>query len=143
MSENENLQLAKEAIAAINAHDIDRYVQNLDSSFVSESETMGKVHGAEGARKMFAAYFEAFPDLRYEPETLTASGDTVFAQVVLSGTHQGAFAGIPPTNKKVAWHACTVVQLRNGKAIHARTYADNISLMRQLGVLPAPKTTTA
>ena len=58
---------------------------------------------------------------------------------MLTGTHKSTFAGVPATNKKVHWHSCNVIEVKNGKAISHRIYADNVSLMRQLGVLPVPK----
>jgi hypothetical protein len=43
------------------------------------------------------------------------------------------------TNKSISWQACNIVELRNGKAIRSRVYADNASMLRQLGVLAMPK----
>jgi len=144
MTEKDNLQLAHKAIAAINAHDIDSYLQQIDDSYIGESETLpGPVHGREGARKMLQTLFQGFPDLRYEVEQILASGDHIIVRSLLTGTHKGEFAGVAPTNKKASWRACTVVELRNGKAIRSRVYADNVSLLRQLGVIATPKTTTA
>jgi steroid delta-isomerase-like uncharacterized protein len=143
MSEKDNLQLAREAVAAINAHDIDSYVNLLDDSFVGESETIGTIHGRDGARQLWQTLFQAFPDLKYETEQIIASGDHVVVRSTLTATHQGSFAGIAPTNKKVSWGSCVIAEIRNGKAIRTRTYADNVSLFRQLGVLSMPKTATA
>lgn len=143
MAEKDNLQLAKEAMAAINAHDIESYLKYVDESYVGESETTGLIHGREGARQMLTTMFQAFPDFHLEIEQLIASGDHVVTRVIVTGTHKGSFAGIAPTNKKVSWRSCNVLELRNGKAIRSRIYADNVSLFRQLGVLPVPKATTA
>jgi hypothetical protein len=38
MSEKDNLHLAEQAIAALNARDLDRYVKLIDNSYVGESE---------------------------------------------------------------------------------------------------------
>jgi predicted ester cyclase len=92
---------------------------------------------------MLTMMFQAFPDAHLEIEELIASGDHVVSRVVVTGTHKGAFAGIAPMNKKVSWHSCNVVEVKNGKAIRSRIYADHVSLFRQLGVIPMPKTTTA
>jgi predicted ester cyclase len=144
MTENENIQIAHQQIAALNAHDIDLYVQRIDHSYVGESETHpGPIHGPEGARQVLTMTLTAFPDLRVEVEHILASGDQLVIQTRLSGTHKGILAGIAPTNKHVSWQGCNVVTLRNGKAIRSRIYADNLSLMGQLGVLPQPKATTA
>ncbi len=45
MVEQDNIRLAKEAIDAINAHDIERYLTYVDDSYVGESETTGLIHG--------------------------------------------------------------------------------------------------
>jgi steroid delta-isomerase-like uncharacterized protein len=143
MSEKDNLQLAKEALAAVNAHDIDSYVNLIDDSYVGESETIGTIHGRDGARQLWKTLFQAFPDLQYEVEQMIASGDHVVIRSTMTGTHQGSFAGIAPTNKKVSWGSCVIAEIRDGKAIRTRTYADNVSLFRQMGVLPMPRTATA
>lgn len=39
---------------------------------------------------------------------------------VLTGTQQGSFAGAAPTNKQVSWGSCTVVEIKNGKAVRTR-----------------------
>jgi steroid delta-isomerase-like uncharacterized protein len=143
MAEQDNLQISKQAIAAINAHDIDAYLKTVDESYVGESEMVGVVQGREGARQMMTTMFEAFPDFHVEVEQILASGDHVVTRALLTGTHKGNLAGIAPTNKKVSWNGCNIVELRNGKVIRSRIYADNVSVFRQLGVLPAPKATTA
>jgi steroid delta-isomerase-like uncharacterized protein len=144
MTEHENIQLAHQQIAAFNAHDIDLYLQRIDHSYVGESETLpGPVHGPEGARHALNILFTAFPDLQLEVQHVIASGDHLVIQSRLTGTHEGTLAGIAPTGKHVSWQSCNVVELRNGKAIRNRIYADNISLFRQLGVLPQPKATSA
>lgn len=143
MTEKDHVQLANQAMAALNAHDIDGYLKLVDESYVGESETLGTVHGHAGVRQMMTTMFQAFPDLNIKAEEIIASGVHVISRSTLSGTHKGTFAGVPATNKKVSWHACNVVEVKNGKAVRSRVYADNVSLLRQLGVLPVPKATTA
>jgi steroid delta-isomerase-like uncharacterized protein len=137
----DNLEIAKKAIAAINAHDIVDYLQYIDDSYIAESEIYPTpVRGKEGARQSFQTMLQAFPDLQLEVEQLLASGDHVIARYLVTGTHKGNFAGIPPTDRKVSWHMCNVLEIRNGRAIKNRMYGENLSLVRQLG---APKATTA
>jgi steroid delta-isomerase-like uncharacterized protein len=144
MSESENIHLAHQQIAALNARDLERYLQRIDDSYVGESETLpGPVHGPEGVRQMLNMIFTAFPDLKFEVEQILASGDHVIARLRITGTQKGNFAGIAPTNKHVSWQACNIVELRNGKAIRGKIYSDNLSLFRQLGVIAPPKATSA
>ena len=143
MTEKDHVQLANQALAALNAHDIDGYLKLVDESFVGESETLGTFHGRAGVRQMLTTMFQAFPDLHIQAEEIIATGNHIISRSILSGTHKGAFAGVPPTNKKVSWHSCNIVEVKDGKAIRNRIYADNVSLLRQLGVLQVPKATTA
>lgn len=143
MAEQENFQLARQAIAALNAHDMDAYLEHIDESYVGESETTGVVQGRGGARQAMTIMFQAFPDIHIDVEEMIASGDHLVTRALLTGTHQGNFAGIAPTNKKISWHGCNVVEVRNGKVIRSRIYSDNLSIMRQLGVISMPKATAA
>jgi steroid delta-isomerase-like uncharacterized protein len=137
----DNLEIAKKAIAAINAHDIDTYLQFIDDSYVAESEIYpAPVHGKGGARQSMQTMLQAFPDIHFEIEQMLASGDHVVSRVLVTGTHQGNFAGIPPTGRQVSWRMCNVVEIRDGRAIRNRIYGEYLSLVRQLG---ASKTTTA
>ena len=61
----------------------------------------------------------------------------------LTGTHKGPLLGIPATNKKIDTHGCNVIELRNGKAVRSRLYADNATLFQQLGLLTIPKAMAA
>jgi predicted ester cyclase len=87
--------------------------------------------------------FSAFPDLRLEVEQMLASGDFVVARLRLTGTHKGNYAGIAPTGKSVNWGACSVVEMRTGKAIRIRVYADNALLLQQLGAMSLPRPAVA
>ncbi len=144
MSEKENLQLAEQMIAALNARDLDRYVQSIDASYIGESELApGPAHGPAGARQALGMLLTAFPDLRIEVEQMLASGDCVVVRARLTGTQKGVYAGVAPTNKSVTWRGCNVVEIRNGKAIRSRIYADNASLLQQLGAISIPKAAAA
>src|SRR5581483_862174 len=107
-----------------------------DDSYVGESELApGPIRGPQAARQMLETQLKAFPDLRIEIEQMIASGDQVVVRARVSGTHKGSLLGIAPTNKSVSWRACNIVELRNGKVIRSRIYADNASLFEQLGAL--------
>jgi len=144
MAENENIQLVKDIVADLNAHRVDAYLQKLDEGYIGESELApGPVRGREGARQMLEMQFRAFPDLRVEPEQILASGDHVIGRARITATHKGNFAGIPPTNKTVSWLACNVIEIRNGKVVRTRIYADNALLLEQLGAISIPRAKAA
>ena len=144
MAQNENIELARKQIDALNARDLDQYVSRIDVSYVGQSETApGPVRGPEGARGNIGMLLNAFPDLRVEIQDILASGDTVVVRMRATGTHKGNFAGIAPTNKSMSLEACNVVEIRNGKVTRSRLYADNLTLFQQLGVVSLPRAASA
>jgi predicted ester cyclase len=46
--------------------------------------------------------------------------------------------GIPATGKKVSMPGITIFRLDNGKIAEGWVLNDNLSLMQQLGAIPAP-----
>ncbi len=144
MAEKDNVQYAEQQVAALNARDLDGYLSRIDDSYVGQSETApGPIRGREGVRQNLEMLLRAFPDLRVEIEQIIANEDSVVTRLRATGTHKGNFAGIASTNKSVVLQGCSVFEIRNGKAIRGRIYADNATLFQQLGVLSLPKATAA
>ena len=144
MAEKDNIEYAKQQIAALNARDLDGYLSRIDESYVGHSETRPEpIRGIEGVRQYIQSLLIAFPDLMIEAEQVIASGDTVVVRMRATGTHRGSYVGIAPTNKSIVIEACSVTELKNGKSIRSRMYADNVKLLQQLGVLSLPRATAA
>jgi len=144
MAEQDYIQTTRQAIAYINSREIDQYMQLIDESYVGEAELApGPIRGPEGVRQQMNTMFGAFPDMRIEIVQIIASGDNVVTRAQLTGTHQGNYAGIAPTNKTVSWGGCNVTEFRNGKVIRSRIYADNASVFQQIGALSIPRASAA
>jgi ketosteroid isomerase-like protein len=45
---------------------------------------------------------------------------------------------IPPTGKAVTLPICEVWRVRDGKLVSLMNYADGVTIMTQLGLMPAP-----
>ena len=94
--------------------------------------------GPDSTRQVVRMLRAAFPDLHFTVEDLVAEGDTVAGRVTMSGTHLGPFQGIPPTGRSFQQAHMHFVRFRDGKAIEHRAVRDDLGMMRQLGVIPAP-----
>jgi steroid delta-isomerase-like uncharacterized protein len=92
----------------------------------------------EGHRQMIAHFQSAFPDGRNSSEELLADGDKVVQHWAFRGTHQGAFQGIPPTGRQVTLTGISIWRVEGGKIVESWHELDNLGLMQQLGVIPAP-----
>ncbi len=113
------------------------------TSCPSRTRCPAAVRGPDAVRQEVQMYVRAFSDLRFEVEQILSSGDYVTMRWMATGTHDGELMGIPPTNKRVVTHGCTVEEVRNGKAVREWVYWDTGNLLRQIGVLPSPSTSVA
>jgi ketosteroid isomerase-like protein len=78
MSQQENLRISREAFAAWNAHDVDRYAALLDNDYVEETYTRPTpVVGREAGRAAMQAYLRVVPDLHFDCDIMVASRDHV------------------------------------------------------------------
>lgn len=94
--------------------------------------------GPESTRQVATMLRTAFPDLHFTIVELVAEGDTVAGRVTMSGTHLGPFQGIAPTGRSFQQDHMHFVRFRDGKATEHRAVRDDLGMMRQLGVIPAP-----
>ena len=80
----------------------------------------------------------AFPDLQQSIEDMIAEGDKVVVRSTFRGTHQGPFAGIAPTGKRLSMTAIEIFRVKDGKLPEHWINADYLGAMQQLGAIPAP-----
>jgi steroid delta-isomerase-like uncharacterized protein len=93
--------------------------------------------GYEGFRRVLGGFIEAFPDLHLEIEFMIAEGDRVMAHVWTTGTHKGAFLGIPPTGKKFKVNGVDILRFNDEGKVSAHWGSFNtLGMMAQLGVVP-------
>jgi predicted ester cyclase len=88
------------------------------------------------AKRVFAAFRSAFPDWREEIVELIAEGNTVVGRFRCSGTHQGEFMGVPPTGRRMEVDEVYFLRVENGKFVDFWGLEDNLTRMRQLGLIP-------
>ena len=94
--------------------------------------------GAEAGLAVAELYTTAFPDLAMEIVGQHApSDDVAILEIVARGTHTGPLGDIPPTGKSVEVVVCNVVEAVDGKVHRERDYYDSLSMLQQLGVIPA------
>ncbi len=86
-------------------------------------------------------YFEiVFPNYEIFVDEMTAESNRVIVKARTKGTHLGEFAGIPPTYKTVDFPFVVCYEIENEKIVSHWMLADKMSLMEQLGVIPADST---
>jgi predicted ester cyclase len=99
-------------------------------------------------RGFYQSIFAAFDYPKLEFHEVFEDADRLVIRFTLTGTHRGEFMGVPPTQRSVAVKQVHIVRFQDGKGIEHWAVRDDLTLLRQLGVLPterpgAPATTTA
>lgn len=62
---------------------------------------------------------DALPDLQATPNMIISEGDLVIAHTTFTGTHEGEFAGIPPSGEEISWSHVDINRIENGKVVEA------------------------
>jgi predicted ester cyclase len=84
--------------------------------------------GREGMKQQIATIHEAFPDARFEEETMISEGDMVFLRWRMTGTHKGRmFRGAEPTGREVTHYGHEILRIRDGQIVEHLDYFDRAS----------------
>lgn len=93
--------------------------------------------GREAIRAAMHEQFTAFPDVYLDVLDLFKAGNRMCVQCVFSGTHEGDWAGIAPTRRRVEVELCLVFRFGDhGLVDEELIYLDAASMLQQLGLLP-------
>ena len=79
---------------------------------------------------------EGYPDLKFEVMHVAGVDDMVFVHYRFTGTNTGPFMGMPATNKKIDYTGVDLLKIKDGKAVEHWDYADNVTYMKQMGMMP-------
>jgi steroid delta-isomerase-like uncharacterized protein len=123
-----------EAIDAFNDHDTGRLMAEFAENVTFSDPFQDDLSKAE-LRGFADEVFEAFPDVRYEQHrVISGDGEATAVEVTIHGTHEGEFAGIPPTRQTVALPGVTIVDVSEEGITSWRDYFDRQSFVEQLGL---------
>lgn len=98
----------------------------------------GQPEGKEGVRFFVETMRGAFSDLKASVGPSVESGDMAAAEVTITGKHTGEFMGVPASNKSFEIQTVDIVRIEDGKCAEHWGVTDNMSLMQQIGAVPAP-----
>jgi steroid delta-isomerase-like uncharacterized protein len=136
----QNQKLVHEITEVIwNNRGLDRISEFYAPDFVGDYRPYALREGNEGVRAMVEGAWTAFPDYHEEVNELIAEGDRVMLHVTILGTQRGHWGPLPATGKRAQFDEIVIMQIRDGKVIRQRGIVENLSALRQLGTVPAPR----
>jgi steroid delta-isomerase-like uncharacterized protein len=134
----DNAATMRSAYERISAGDISGFGDLVADDFVEHEEIPGLPATKDGMLAYFGLLRSAFPDLRMEVDDLIADGDKTVARVRATATHDGEFMGVPPTGNRVEIALIDIMRFDGDGLVREHWgVADMLSLMQQLGVVPA------
>ena len=143
-------QVARKLTDAVTAHDLKGSTKPYAADALAYDPMYPQPLDRDAIEKDTAAFFRAFPDMRFEILSVAEKDDRNGAvEMRMSGTHTGPLESptgeeIPPTNKRVELKGAFFARLNErGEIVEERRYYDVGTMLRQLGLMPEQEAATA
>lgn len=125
-----------EHVAAENRHDVEATIATFHSA---RYEINGEPSDGEAAvRDLLHELMAGFPDFQVEVGKTHHADDAVIGEARVTGTHNGALAGIPATGRRVDYPLVAIFEFEADRLLCEKVYFDSATLLHQIGVLPEP-----
>lgn len=98
----------------------------------------GWPEGPEGPKAVARVFGGSFSGWLLSIDAQIAEGDRVATCWTARATHTGALQGLPPTGKPVQVTGVNVARLAEGRIVESWYNFDMLSLLQQIGAIPAP-----
>jgi steroid delta-isomerase-like uncharacterized protein len=98
--------------------------------------------GADNLKRHIESCRIGFPDLKFSIDDTIAERNEVVHHWTTRGTHKGQFLGVAPTNRTATISGTSIHRIEGGKIVEQWSDWNLMTLMEQLGISAAAKTTT-
>jgi predicted ester cyclase len=88
--------------------------------------------GREDFKRTVRGFRAAFEDFHLEVHDMFGVDDKVVTRFTMSGTHRGAFMGIEPTGREVAFDGIAIDVMRGDQRVDGWAQIDRLGLLDQL-----------
>jgi predicted ester cyclase len=119
------------------ACDVEALAEVTDPNAVSRGRRPDEPGGFEGVKRTMFWLATVFADQRWEVHDVIGEGDVIAIRLTHHGRQTGELMGIPPTGREVAYEYVHFLRFRDGKVVEQWSVRDDMTLMRQLGVVPS------
>ncbi len=136
------MALVEEHVRCENAHDLDGVIRTFGAAARYDDEPWNQHwEGIEQVRQFYSQLMAALPDLTIEVLRRHIAEDTIVLEVIIRGTQQGGWRGLPATGRLVEIPLCGVYTFTSDDRLAGeRIYYDRAMVFRQLGVFHEPQT---
>jgi steroid delta-isomerase-like uncharacterized protein len=118
-----------------NAHDLGRF-DRFVAPEVRYHGPRGPPKGYEDYRRMAEGFFAGVPDLHFAIEEAVERDGLVALRIRITGTHRGAWRGVPATGRRIDVQGRPWLRVRDGKVTEVWSLFDELGAMQQVGAVP-------
>ena len=124
-----------------NEHDLEGVLATFGDHARYDDEPWGEHYeGRDGVRSFYQQLMAALPDLVIDVRRRHVTDDAILVEVMIRGTHLGAWRSLPPTGRRVEIPLCGVYTFDGDDQLAGeKIYYDRGTVLRQLGVFHEPQ----
>ena len=123
-----------------NAHDMDGFAEVVADDVVVVAPGV-RCDGRSAFVEFYGGWLKAFPDAHIEVHHVHFIDDIAVEEGTFSGTHDGVLqtpgGHVPPTGRAVSVDYIHVLRYRDGLHVSFNLSFDRLSMLEQLGLIPA------
>jgi steroid delta-isomerase-like uncharacterized protein len=127
---------------AFNRGDLDEAAKAFSPNIETTEPSVGTMRGADAWKAYGAGFKRAMPDARLNLKSAVEQGNTIAVEGVFTGTHTGPMmtpnGELPATGRSIALPYLDVYTAEGGLLVTHRVYYDQMTMLAQLGLIPAP-----
>jgi len=136
-------KVADELVDAFNRGDWERLRAQVTQDIVyQETGTGQRVQGVDAYLQLCQGWKQVFADVRGTVNNTVATGGTVAQELTWEGTHTGPLVGpggtVAPTGKRVSVLGTMWYMVEGDRVRQIRHHLDLLTLLQEIGVVPAP-----
>lgn len=139
MSTETNKAIVRQFFAALNTGNLGGIAALCAPAIVVHNVGAPDPLDLDGFLQLAGMFDSAFPGAVHTIEDIVAEDDRVVTRLSFQGVHGGDLMGIPPSGKSVAVSGVIIDKLAGGKIVETWRLFDQMGMMQQLGVIPAPE----
>ena len=118
------------------SNDVERVTEFVHPDVFDHSSPPGAPQGIDDVKRTIHWLNSVFSDLRWEIHQIIVEDDLAAVYCTLHGRQTGDLMGIPPTGRQIKQPYVQIFRFKDGKTIERWAVRDDLTLMKQLGVIP-------
>jgi steroid delta-isomerase-like uncharacterized protein len=136
VSVEENKEVVRRWLEAWNTKDLNAAEVLLAPDYVRHDANIPDIVGPQAQLQFIAVVLAAFPDVHFTMEQLVAEENLVVSRLIVRGTHQAEFMGVPASDRQVNFQSVEIYRLSDAKIAEQWVVMDVLGLLQQLGAIP-------